>query len=248
MRKQNRAIAATLAVAASLVILDSHAVPIESIWGLESSTSAKKSGKPVPELDGYSDVDRLVESAGANAETQGIYREELKSEPVCYDPTRPERMPWYLERTYETITTTILDVSMTVGGSISAGELIALQADFKSGTVQAVPPSCGHNLQLVGPSFPIDFDTVCAADVVLDVRLESTSRWISGGDPDDSYDHNVGQLPSCTNALIGYFNVWDTTPGCDNNTWGIGQLWTLRLKAVKTELVDTTPNAECFYP
>lgn len=249
MRNSPISFSIVLCATTSVAVIDAIALPIESIWGLESSTSAKKSGQSIPALDGYLDSDRLLESAGSNAEQQGAYREMLKSEPVCYDPTRPERMPWYVEREYETRTTTILDASMSIGGTISAGEQIVVHANFSQGSVEAIPPTCGYWLQLEGPSFAIPYDTVCNANVVFQSWLESTSQWVAAGNPDMSYSHRVIQLPSCDNGLIGLFHVWDTDPGCEHNTWGIGQRWRVRLKAEKTELVDVTPpNAECFYP
>lgn len=249
MRKSTFPFFIALCATQSIVVIDALALPIESIWGLESSTSAKKAGQAVPELDGYLDSVRLMESAGAHAEQQGVYREMLKSEPVCYDPLRPERMPWYVERQYETRTTTILDASMSVGGTVAAGEQLVVHANFSQATVEVIPPSCGHWLQLEGPTFAIPYEEVCNPNVVFQAWLESTSQWIAAGDPDMSYDHRVIQLPACDNGLIGLFHVWDTDSGCDNNSWGLGQRWRVRLKAEKTELVDVTPpNDECFYP
>ncbi len=249
MRQSTIAFVVALYATLSIPVIDAIALPIESIWGQESSTSAKKAGQPAPELDGYLDSDRLLESAGANAEQQGVYREMLKSEPVCYDPLRPERMPWYVERQYETITTTILDSSMSIGGTIASGEQIVVHANFSAGTVEAIPPSCGHWYQFEGPTFAIPYDTVCNPNVVFESWLESTSQWIAAGNPDMTYSHRVIQLPSCDNGLIGLFHVWDTTPGCEENSWGLGQRWRVRLKAEKTELVDVTPpHSECFYP
>ena len=222
---------------------------LESLWGPDASTSRKKSGRAVGALDRYSDSYRAWESTGPYAERQGAYREELKNEPVCYDPRNPERMPWYVEKEYETRTTVTVDTTLSAGAHVHYGSAITFYTDFTNRSQWYVNFSCGAGLHWEAPSVALDYATVCAAGTTLNVSIAWSGIWNPSNNPDFTYYQSVPQMPSCANGLRGLFSIVDDGTNCGNSRRGLGHHWGVRFRGTKQEIVDITPTyTECFYP
>lgn len=230
-----------------------HGASLQGRWGPEASTSEKKVGAPQSELDGYSDMYRAWESTGPYAETQGVYRETLKTQPVCYDPRKPERMPWYVEREYETRTVVVADAAVSAGAHFHYGNGISFWTDFTTRTQWTVDYTCGVSLTWEAPAIAVDYAVLCAPGTTLTVSIIWDGNWNPSNGPDIYYLRSVPQMPSCANGLRGFFQIIDsgTCTGKDGNNRkkGLGHHWGLRFYATKSEVVDITPTyTECFYP
>lgn len=240
---------APLVAGATLAPALLQASSLQGRWGPDASYSEKKSGTPDPVLDSYSDTFRAWESTAPHAETQGNYREQLKTQPVCYDPRKPQRMPWYIEREYQTVTNVVADTYRVAGAHYFFGSAITFFVNFATTQRWTTNYSCGMSLSTENPGPPLDFNTLCGPGTTLNVSIKWGGIWNPANAPDYTYYSRVLDMPSCANGLTGKFEILDDGTDCGNTKRGLGHHWGLSFYATQTQTIDVTPNyTECFFP
>ena len=263
---RRRAVAAGVLGGLLVVAGAAAAVSFEQRWGLESSRAALIAGQEIPELDQALDTQRVIDSTITYAEQQGTYREKLKTQPTCYDPSQPERMPWYVAPHYEWRSRELVNTNVFFRGGAVYGESIRFGVNFADGTVNLLANSCGaYSLYQVSPPLgsticeatqqsPPD-DRILQREIREEVRLSGWNVWFPpeflayGVGLDDSIYIYADVLPSCDNGLQAEFRIVDDASGC-KTTWSLSAQWYVDVKITLWELWDVTPELypDCFYP
>lgn len=263
-RLGSRAARGFLVLGGLLIAAGAAAVSFEQRWGLESSRAALIAGREIPELDQALDSQRVIDSTITYAEKQGTYRAKLKTQPTCYDPSQPERMPWYVAPHYEWRERELVNTSVYFAGGAKWGGNLTYGVDFANGTATLIDLNCAaptHTQMSAGLGSNVcDLDSQSPPNErILDRELReevSLSAWNYWHPPeffptgmDTSIYHYEDQLPSCANGLTAQFTLIDDVAGC-NTRWTLAGHWTLSIKITVWELWDVTPELypDCFYP
>ena len=236
----------------------------EQRWGLESSRAALIAGQEIPELDQALDTQRVIDSTIRYAEKQGAYRAKLKTQATCYDPSQPERMPWYVAPHYEWRSRELVNTTVFFGGGALYGESIRFGVNFADGTVNVLANSCGapthyevspalgSNICALADPSPSD-DRIMQRELRQEVSLSGWDVWYppefySVGRDDTIYIY-ADVLPSCDTGLQAEFRIVDDASGC-KTTWSLSAQWYVAIKITVWELWDVTPDLypDCFYP
>lgn len=242
-----------------------EAASFEGRWGLEASRAALIAGEPVPELDQLLDTQRVIDSTITFAEKQGTYRAKLTTQPTCYDPSQPERMPWYVAPYFEWRERVLFSGNVYFRSAAAWGNDLAYEVNFGTGQVQMignmcnapavyeVSPAIGANLCDVDAQSPPN-DRILQRELRSLVTPSGWNWWLpsfwSNLALDDSLAINVNPYPSCDSGLVGRFYINDLTYDCGNTGWAMGAQWYMDVKISLWELWDATPELypDCFYP